>query len=61
MSVDNLPSGLPYDSSKYFSKRLRLLLPKIVNSLDKDSIEEYFITKKGYLNYRYLNLLNKLI
>ena len=61
MAVDNLPSGLPYDSSKYFSQRLRLLLPKIVNSLNKDSIEEYFIVKKGYLNYRYLNLLKKLI
>ena len=37
------------------------ILPKIVQSLNQDSIEEYFISKKGYLNYRYLNLLNHLI
>tara|TARA_Y100000768_G_scaffold373708_1_gene342622 strand:- start:3204 stop:3746 length:543 start_codon:yes stop_codon:yes gene_type:complete len=58
---DNLSSGMNYESSKYFSSHLKMMLPKILKSLDKDSIEEYFITKKGYLNYRYLNLLNKLI
>tara|TARA_Y100001935_G_C17297682_1_gene507155 strand:- start:1032 stop:2138 length:1107 start_codon:yes stop_codon:yes gene_type:complete len=61
MSVDNLPSGLPFDSSKYFSQQLMSLLPKIVKSLNEDSIEEYFLTKKGFLNYRYLDLLRKLV
>jgi saccharopine dehydrogenase (NAD+, L-lysine-forming) len=61
MAVDNLPSALPYETSKYFSNSLIKILPKIVQSLSQDSIEEYFISKKGYLNYRYLNLLNHLI
>ena len=61
MAVDNLPSALPLETSKYFSNRLLKLLPKIIKSLNQDTIEEYFISKKGYLNYRYLNLLNYLI
>ena len=52
---------IPLETSKYFSNRLLKLLPKIIKSLNQDTIEEYFISKKGYLNYRYLNLLNYLI
>lgn len=61
MAVDNLPSALPFETSKYFSNHLLKLLPKILKSLNQDTIEEYFISKKGYLNYRYLHLLNYLI
>ena len=61
MAVDNLPSALPYEASKYFSNKLKNVLPKILKSLDEDTIEEYYVSKKGYLNFRYLNLLNYLI
>ena len=61
MAVDNLPSGLPLEASKYFSSKLKNILPKILKSLNEDTIEEYYISKKGYLNFRYLNLLNYLI
>ena len=61
MAVDNLPSALPFETSKYFSNHLLKLLPKVLKSLNQDTIEEYFISKKGYLNYRYLHLLNYLI
>lgn len=61
MAVDNLPSALPQESSEYFSKVLSSLLPSILNSLNKESIEEYYIAKKGYLNFRYMNLLKNLI
>ena len=61
MAVDNLPSALPEESSEHFSKVLTSLLPSILNSLNKESIEEFYISKKGYLNFRYLNLLKNLI
>ena len=61
MAVDNLPSALPKESSEHFSKILTSLLPSILNSLNKESIEEFYISKKGYLNYRYINLLQNLI
>ena len=61
MAVDNLPSALPQESSEYFSKTLTSLIPKILTSLNKESIEEFYISKKGYLNFRYLNLLKNLI
>jgi len=61
MAVDNLPSALPEESSKHFSKVLTSLLPSILNSLNKESIEEFYISKKGYLNFRYINLLKNLI
>jgi len=61
MAVDNLPSALPQESSEHFSKVLTSLLPSILNSLNKESIEEYYISKKGYLNFRYMNLLKNLI
>ena len=51
----------PNESSKYLSNKLKSVLPKILKSLDKDSIEDYYISKKGYLNYRYHYLLNYLI
>ena len=51
----------PKDSSKYLSNKLKSVLPKILKSLNKDSIECYYISKKGYLNYRYHYLLNYLI
>ena len=40
---------------------LTSLLPSILNSLNKESIEEYYIAKKGYLNFRYMNLLKNYI
>ena len=61
MAVDNLPSGLPLEASEYFSSKLKVVLPKILKSLNEDTIEEYYVSKKGYLNFRYLNLLNCLI
>jgi hypothetical protein len=61
MAVDNLPSGLPLESSKHFSRKLKVVLPKILKSLNEDTIEEYYVSKKGYLNFRYLNLLNFLV
>ena len=61
MAVDNLPSALPEESSEHFSKVLTSLLPSILNSLNKESIEEFYISKKGYLNFRYINLLKNLI
>ncbi len=51
----------PYESSRHFSKKLTSALPKILKKINDDSIESYYICKKGYLNYRYLNLLNCLI
>ena len=61
MAVDNLPSGLPLEASKHFSRKLKVVLPKILKSLNEDTIEEYYISKKGYLNFQYLNLLNFLV
>jgi alanine dehydrogenase len=61
MAVDNLPSGLSLEASKYFSSKLKVVLPKILKSLNEDTIEEYYVSKKGYINFRYLNLLNCLI
>ena len=61
MAVDNLPSGLPLEASEYFSSKLKVVLPKILKSLNEDTIEEYYVSKKGYLNFRYLNLLNFLV
>ena len=61
MAVDNLPSALPLEASTYFSNKLKKQLPKILNSINNDSVESYFISKKGFLNYRYLNLIDYLI
>ena len=61
MAVDNLPSALPEESSKHFSKVLTSLLPSILNSLNRERIEEFYISKKGYLNFRYIDLLKNLI
>ena len=43
------------------SKKLKAKLPVFCNSLNKDSIEKYYISKKGYINFRYLSLLEKLV
>ena len=48
-------------SSAKISKNLSSLLPKIVKNLNEDTIEDNFIIKKGYLNYRYMQLMNYLI
>ena len=61
MAVDNLPSALPLEASEKFSSKLKNLLPKIIKTLDKDTIEDFYIVKKGYLSYRFLNLINHLI
>ena len=43
------------------SKKLKAKLPVFCNSLKKDSIEKYYISKKGYINFRYLTLIEKLV
>lgn len=43
------------------SKKLSTVLPKIIKNLDADMIEENFIIKKGYLNHRYIHLIDYLI
>ena len=48
-------------STTYISKKLKVKLPVFCNSLRKDSIEKFYISKKGYINFRYLNLLEKLV
>ena len=48
-------------SSAKISRKLSILLPKIIKSLSEDTIEENFIVKKGYLNYRYIQLMNYLM
>ncbi len=47
-------------STIYISKKLKAKLPLFCNSLYKDSIEKFYLSKKGYINFRYLNLLEKL-
>ena len=48
-------------SSIYISIKLKAKLPVICNSLKRDSIEKFYLSKKGYINFRYLNLLEKLV
>ena len=43
------------------SKKLKAKLPVFCNSLKKDSMEKFYISKKGYINFRYLSLLEKLV
>ena len=43
------------------SKKLKAKLPVFCNSLKKDSIEKFYISKKGYINFRYLTLIEKLV
>ena len=45
----------------YISKKLKAKLPVFCNSLKKDSIEKFYISKKGYINFRYLTLIEKLV
>ncbi len=48
-------------STIYISKKLKVKLPVFCNSLKRDSIEKFYLSKKGYINFRYLNLLEKLV
>ena len=48
-------------STIYISKKLKVKLPVFCNSLIKDSIEKFYISKKGYINFRYLTLIEKLV
>ena len=43
------------------SKKLKAKLPIFCNSLKRDSIEKFYLSKKGYINFRYLSLLEKLV
>ena len=61
IAKSNVTNISPYESSKYLSNKIKFILPKILETINDDSIEEYYISKKGYLNYRYINLLNYLI
>ena len=47
-------------STIHISKKLKTKLPVFCNSLKRDSIEKFYLSKKGYINFRYLNLLEKL-
>ena len=48
-------------STIYISKKLKAKLPVFCNSLNRDSIEKFYLFKKGYINFRYLNLIEKLV
>ena len=48
-------------STIYISKKLKAKLPLFCNSLYKDSIEKFYLSKKGYINFRYLNLIEELV
>ena len=48
-------------STIYISKKLKVKLPEFCNSLKRDSIEKFYLSKKGYINFRYLSLLEKLV
>ena len=48
-------------STTYISKKLKAKLPVFCNSLKRDSIEKFYLSKKGYINFRYSNLLKKLV
>ena len=48
-------------STIYVSKKLKAKLPLFCNSLKRDSIEKFYLSKKGYINFRYLSLLEKLV
>ena len=48
-------------STVNISKKLKAKLPVFCNSLKRDSIEKFYISKKGYINFRYLSLLEKLV
>ena len=49
------------NSTINISKKLKAKLPVFCNSLKKDSIEKFYISKKGYINFRYLTLIEKLV
>ena len=43
------------------SKKLKAKLPIFCNSLKRDSIEKFYLSKKGYINFRYLSLIERLV
>jgi len=57
MSIDNLPSELPRDSSRFFGKILKEKILPILNEENNEIIDDATITKDGKLteNYKYLN------
>ena len=48
-------------STIHISKKLKAKLPIFCNSLNRDNIEKFYLSKKGYINFRYLNLIEKLV
>ena len=48
-------------STTHISKKLKAKLPIFCNSLNRDNIEKFYLSKKGYINFRYLNLIEKLV
>ena len=48
-------------STIIISKKLKAKLPVFCNSLKRDSVEKFYLSKKGYINFRYLSLLEKLV
>jgi len=48
-------------STIYISKKLKVKFLVLCNSLKRDSIEKFYLSKKGYINFRYLSLLEKLV
>ncbi len=63
-SIKNLKSANKehlLKSTIYISKKLKVKLPVFCNSLKRDGIEKFYLSKKGYINFRYLNLLEKLV
>lgn len=59
--INKIAILLPYEASTLISDNVKKFLPSIIKLLNEDTIEEYFISKKGYLNYRYLKLITKLV
>ena len=53
MSIDNLPSELPRDSSKYFGKILKeKIVPLLIND-NEEILKSATITKDGALTEKY--------
>jgi len=57
MSIDNLPSELPRDSSMFFGKIIKDKILPILKNDENKIIENATITKDGKLteNYKYLS------
>ena len=57
MSIDNLPSELPRDSSRFFGEILKEKILPILNEKNNKIIDDATIAKDGKLteNYNYLS------